>query len=121
MNMNISKCLARLGLALALWVVVAGCSKYGKESQAVAFDRAPPEIKADWDMALAADKTNDYYTASTTYAKILNRESQLTPKQLETLEATSRDLSQRMVAAANEGDDAAKQALTKLMKEQNKR
>ena len=120
MIMNTLKCLALSGLSVALFVACAGCGKTGAGAQAQAFDQAPAAIKADWDTAVAADKTNDYYTASTSYAKVLAQEGQLTPKQVEVLESASRELSQRMVAAANNGDDAAKLALAKLMQEQNR-
>jgi predicted small lipoprotein YifL len=106
---------------LAILTTFAGCGKNGALSATQAFDQAPPEIKSDWVQAVAADTTNDYYTASTIYAKVLSQETNLTPKQLEVLESASRDLSQRMVTAANNGDASAKQALMRLMKEQNGR
>lgn len=117
--MSKTKRLAQLSLLMVVLALSASCGKSGAGAQNTAFDKAPPEIKADWDTAVAADKTNDYYTASTTYARILTQENKLTPKQLEVLESASRDLSQRLVAAAGNGDDAAKLALTKLMREQN--
>lgn len=117
---NTKRAVMQAGLLL-LFVAGAGCGSNGTVAQAQVFAKAAPEIKANWELAIAADKTNDYYTASSSYAKVLSQETNLTPRQLEALEAASRDLSQRMVAAANNGDASAKQALTRLMKEQNQR
>lgn len=114
------KSLAWLSVLLALPLIYCSCAKNNDQARAQAFEKAPPEIKSPWDLAVAADKTNDYYTASISYAKVLSQESRLTPKELQVLESVSRDLSQRMVAAANNGDDSAKQALVRLMKEQNR-
>jgi hypothetical protein len=114
-----SKFFALPVLLIGICIACAGCGKGGVQASARTFETAPSEIKVSWDQAVAADKTNDYYTASTAYAKILSQESKLTPKQLEVLESASRDLSQRMITAANSGDDSAKQALTRLMREQN--
>jgi hypothetical protein len=119
--MNKMKCLAWLPVLLAFSLICCNCGKNDSRTQTRAFDKAPADIKSAWDLAVAADKTNDYYTASASYAKVLSQESQLTPKQLAALESASRDLSQRMVAAASNGNDAAKQALARLMREQNQR
>ena len=111
-------------LLVSLFVVFAaciGCSKNTGQASSRAFDTASPEIKANWYQAVAADQTNDYYTASSMYAKVLSQETNLTTKQLEVLETASRDLSQRMVSAAGNGDDSAKEALTRLMNDQNRR
>jgi len=104
-----------LGLAASMFV---GCSSSADQN---AFEKASPEIKANWDRALAADKANDYFTASTSYANVLKEEIKLTPQQLALLESTSRALTQRMMAAAESGDPAAKQALVKLMQAQRQR
>jgi hypothetical protein len=104
-------------LLFALVGVGAGCGNRHAQPQGGSFDQASPEIRADWETAVAADQTNGYYAASTGYAKVLSQESQLTPKQLALVEAASRDLSQRMVTAAKNGDDSAQQALKRLMRD----
>ena len=97
-----------------------GCGKKGGTSSA-SFEQAPPAIKADWDTAVAADKTNDYFTAGTFYSKVMAHESELTSVQLETVEKASQLMVQRMNEAVNQGDPAAKDAIVKLMKSQNGR
>ena len=120
-HMNIKKCLSLMGLILFAVFLLPGCGKQDGKVDAQAFDKAAPEIKADWDAAVAADKDNEYFTASASYAKVMKQESKLTPKQFESVLAASQALSQRLTAAADGGDAAAKQALAKLMRMQNQR
>lgn len=101
-------------------LLVAGCVKKSGQANMQALDQAAPEIKADWDVAVAADKTNDYFTASIAYAKVIRQETKLTPKQFDTVLTASHALSQRLMAAAESGDPAAKQALVQLMQAQNR-
>ena len=103
------------GLVVVACLILAGCGKTGGPAGAHAFDKAPPEIKADWDKALAADAANDYFTAATSYTKVIRQETKLTPKQFDAAVTASRELSQRMTSAAENGDAAAKQALARLM------
>ncbi len=108
-----------MGFALLAVFLLAGCGKAGGEADAQAFDKASPEIKADWDAAVAADKSNDYFKASVSYAKVMRQESNITRKQFDAALAASQDLSRRLRAAADGGDTAAKQALAQLMRTQN--
>lgn len=118
--MNVKKCLTWAGALIITGFFLAGCGKGGGKVDAQAFDKAPPEIKADWDAAVAADKANDYFTASTAYTKVMRQEAKLTPNQFDSVLTASRDLSQRLTAAAASGDAAAKAALAKLMAAQNR-
>lgn len=118
--MNLNKILAWSGILLLVGFVCAGCGKQGGNADASSFDKAPPEIKADWDAAVAADKANDYYTASIAYSKVMRQEAKLTPKQFDTALVQSRELSQRLTTAAANGDAAAKAALVKLMAAQSR-
>jgi hypothetical protein len=96
---------------------MSGCSR----KAGAAFDKASPEIKADWDAAVTADKANDFFTAATSYSKVVKKETQLTKDQLETALAAAGALSDRMVAASGQGNAEAKRALTRLMQAQNPR
>jgi hypothetical protein len=107
------------GLLLVVVTLVAGCGKGGVAADARAFDKAPAEIKADWEKAIAADQANDYFTASSAYARIVRQETKLTPAQFETVLEASRLLSQRMTTAAEQGDVAAREAMRRLMAAQN--
>jgi hypothetical protein len=109
------------GLLLVVVALGTGCGDGGARADASAFSKAPPEIKADWDKAVAADQANDYFTASTAYARIVRQETQLTPAQFQTALEASRLLAQRMSAAAEQGDAAARDAMRKLMSAQNQR
>jgi hypothetical protein len=109
------------GLLLVVATLVTGCSKGGAQADARAFAKASPEIKADWERAVAADKANDYFAASTAYARIVRQETQLTPAQFQTALEASRLLAQRMSAAAEQGDGAAREAMRKLMSAQSQR
>jgi hypothetical protein len=120
LNMNVQKCLTWVGALLIVGFILAGCGKAGGKVDAQAFDKAPPEIKADWDAAVAADKANDYFTASIAYAKVMKQEAKLTPAQFDSVLTASRDLSQRLTTAAASGDAAAKAALAKLMASQKR-
>ena len=119
--MNLNKCLAWAGLLALIGFTLAGCGRSGAGPDAQAFAKAAPEIKADWDAAVAADKANDYFTASVSYARVVQQESKLTPKQFEAALTASRELSARLSAAAEKGDAAAREALAKLMRSQGQR
>ncbi len=106
---------------LAVVLFANGCGSGGGSTSSASFDQAVPEIKADWDKAVAADKANDYFTASINYAKLINQESKLTSKQFENALTASRELSQRMMAAAEKGDAEARAAQVKLMTSQQRR
>jgi hypothetical protein len=95
-------------------ILLAGCGRTGSTSGTSAFNGAPPEIKAAWDTALAADKANDYVPAVLGYKRILLERDQLLPNQVKAVEEASSKLFQRLVEASTKGDPAAKQALSQL-------
>ena len=111
MKKQLRWCRVILGLSL----LAAGCGKGNGSANARDFDQAAPEIKTLWETAVAADKANDYYTASVSYGQIMAKESQLTPKQDKELIAASQAMSQRMMDAVDKGDAAAKAAVVKIM------
>jgi hypothetical protein len=94
--------------------VLAGCGRGASGSGSSGFNAAPPELKAAWDAAVAADKTNDYVPAVLGYKEILLQRDQLSPSQLKAVEEASSKLFQRLVEASTKGDPAAKQALSQL-------
>ena len=95
-------------------LVVAGCGQGASGSRSSSFSDAPPELKAAWDMAVAADKTNDYVPAVLGYKRILLQRDQLSPSQVKAVEEASGKLFQRLVEASTKGDPAARQALSQL-------
>lgn len=106
-------------LALTLTLLAACGSKDpstapGKPNPA-SFDSAPPDIKADWDRAVAADQANQYYVAASTYLKIIRQEGRLTKEQYQTAAAASDALTARMQEAINKGDAAARDAMQRIM------
>jgi len=106
---------------LGLSLLAVSCGKTSGSVDARDFDQAAPEIKTLWEAAVAADKANDYYTASVSYGQIMSQESKLTPKQDKELIAASQAMSQRMMDAVDKGDQAAKDAVVKIMAAQKKR
>lgn len=117
--MHLKKYLTQAGILILAALFFAGCGKKSNGTNGQAFENASPAIKSIWDQAVAADKTNDYYTAATGYNKLVAKETDLTSKQFNEVLSASRDLMQRMMTAADNGDAAAKQALAKLMAEQH--
>ena len=95
-------------------VVLSGCGRGGSGGGADNFNNAPPGIKEAWDKAVAADKANDYVPAVLGYKQILAQRDQLPPKQVEKVEEASSKLFQRLVSASNQGDAAARPALSQL-------
>jgi hypothetical protein len=95
-------------------IVLAGCGKSASGSGTSDFKGAPPEIKAAWNTAVAADKANDYVPAVLGYKRILLQRDQLLPRQVKAVEEASSKLFQRLVDASTKGDPAAKQALSQL-------
>ena len=105
-------------ILMALFGVLAGCSQQTAAASRV-FDKATPEIRELWDKAIAADKANDYVVACSAYRRLLAQKSKMTAEQIETLNAASVAINQRLNTAANSGDAAAKEAAVKLFKVQN--
>ena len=103
-----------LSLLLIAGVALAGCGKGKSGSGAGGFDSAPPGIKAAWVKAVADDKANKYGMAFMGYRQVLLQRDQLSPDQAKAAEEASANLSQRIVDAADKGDEAAKQALAAL-------
>ena len=92
-----------------------GCSRKAGTGSST-FNQAAPEIKQIWDQAVAADKANDYFNAITGYHSLMVQKEKLTETQVEALNAAALAINQRMYAAANNGDAAAKEASDKLVK-----
>ena len=105
-------------LLTALLGVSAGCGQQTAAASRV-FDKAAPEIRELWDKAKAADKVSDYVVACSSYRSLLAQKSKMTAEQIETLNAASVAINQRMNTAVNNGDVAAKAAAAKLYKMQN--
>ena len=103
-----------VSLLLIVGVALAGCGKGGSENGAGAFERASPGIKAVWTKAVADDKANNYGMAIMAYKQLLLQRDQLTPEQVKAAEDASVKVYQRMVEAADKGDEAAKAALAAL-------
>jgi hypothetical protein len=113
--MKMAKTLAwRAGALLIGYFVLAGCGQGTSGSRSGGFNGAQPELKAAWDTAVAADKTNDYVPAVLGYKGILLQRDQLSPSQVKAVEEASGRLFQRLVEASAKGDPAARQALSRL-------
>jgi len=106
-------CLLALGCA-----VFSGCAKKTAANQE-AFSNAAPEIKQIWDKAVADDKANDYVAAVTGYRSLMAQRASLSAEQLAAVNAAALAINQRLYAAANRGDAAAKAASLKLVGMQN--
>jgi hypothetical protein len=97
---------------------LAGCggsaqsrmSRYEK-----AFNTAPQELKAQWDIALNAVKSKDYAVAVGTLNQIAVI-TNLAPEQAVAVREVSTAVSDEMYDAANKGDPKAKQAIEDLRK-----
>jgi hypothetical protein len=103
-----------LGLLLIAGIALGGCGKDKSGSGAGGFGSASPGIKAAWTKAVADDKANNYGPAFMGYKQILLQRDQLSPDQLKAAEEANAKLFQRMVDAADKGDQAAKDALAAL-------
>jgi len=103
-----------MGVVLAAGITLAGCGQAGSRAGGSGFNSAAPEIKATWDKAVAADRTDDYVPAVLGYKQVLRQRDQLSPDQLKTVEEASIKLLQRLANAASKGDPAAQQALATM-------
>lgn len=112
--------LALAGALLLAGAVFFGCAKK-TASGSQAFANASPEIKAIWDNAVAADQTNGYVAAVTGYHDLMLRKAGLSDDQITAVNAAALAINQRLYAAANSGDAAAKDASLKLATMQNQR
>ena len=113
----IKKFLVATVLLVLAGLGVIGCSRKSAAG-ASAFDQAAPEIKQAWEQAVAADKANDYFAAVTGFHTIMVKRDKLTEAQIEAVNDACLAVNQRMMAAANNGDAAAKAASDKLIKQQ---
>jgi hypothetical protein len=114
----IKKYLMAVAVLLLAGGAFFGCAKKADVGSQV-FDQAPPEIREIWDNAVAADQTNGYVAAITGYHSLMAQKGKLTDDQITTLNAAALAINQRLYAAANSGDPAAKDASLKLAGMQN--
>lgn len=77
------------------------------------FQSAGAEVKTQWDQAMGAVKSNDYFTA-TMSLKGLYQNPALTPDQKKAVSETAQAVSDNMYEAANKGDESAKSAISAL-------
>ncbi len=97
-------------------MVFVGC---GGEKKAVdpaksqAFATASPEIKTQWDKAMGAASSNDYFGAIFTTRSMLASGS-LSPEQTTTAQSLLESVSTKMNAAADKGDAKAQEAVEAL-------
>jgi hypothetical protein len=95
--------------------LLGGCGgdayQLSKEELA-AFKAAPPEVKQAWEKGLAADKANDYLTASTNYRRLLTQP--ITSEQLVAVQTALGGLNYRINEAAANGDVSARKVLDDL-------
>ena len=105
-----------LGVCLGLLGLGAGCGPNEKSAISAgdrAFGSAAPDVRADWEAAVKADRANDYAAA---YARLrqLRHPANLTPAQLHAVTALYDSLSARLSAALERGDPAARQAADEI-------
>ena len=111
-----SKFLGRLTAVSAALLLLAGC---GKTAPAPAddpqvFDKAAPELKQMWQIALEASKTNDYVTAEMVLYRLSRPE--LTPEQRQAVKDVITQVQKQINAMANRGSADAQNAAGDLQK-----
>ena len=103
-------------LAVAVVLLCGGCKKGSSPgptaAEIKAFEAATPEVKQVWQVALDADRTNDYGKGLSVYYSLLHEN--LTEEQREAVGRLSTGLKQRLSDAAQKGDAAALAALQEL-------
>ena len=106
--------LSLLCLAIFLTLLsLAGCGKESTPKTVVnpkAFDTASETVKADWQKITTAADAKDYATAILTGRK-LQSQGQLTPEQLDELNATITTVNSQMTTAAQAGNPEALKAV----------
>jgi hypothetical protein len=107
------KLILAVSCSLALCGVWAGCGKKSTDSSQV-FHQAAPDLKAAWEQAAAADKTDDYVTAVTGYRNLALQGDKLTHEQMVTVNLALVAVNQRLYTNYLNGDAAAKDAYGKL-------
>lgn len=107
---SVRACASALYMALA----AAGCNRQSltvRDSDS--FKSAPPEIKAAWQTAVAAAKTNGYLTAYTRLES-LQTNSDLSAEQSKAVTDLLGVVGTRMFNAANQGDPEATKAVQEI-------
>lgn len=102
-------------MGIAALLLAAGCGKQTgglSPNEKQAFDSASPEVKQNWEMALAAGQTNDYVASLTLFGRLLSRE--MSPEQKNAASKEMTAVNERMFAAAQKGDQAARKAIEEL-------
>ena len=84
-----------------------------------AFKSAPPEIKSQWDTAVAAAKANGYLAAYTTLQN-LRAQTNLDDAQGKAVEQLIGVVGTRMFKAANDGDPEAVKAMKEIQSAGNR-
>jgi hypothetical protein len=111
---NLERFMIKKHLMVVAVLLLAGGAFFGCAKKAAigsqVFTQAPSEIREIWDNAVAADQTNGYVAAITGYHSLMAQKDRLTDEQITTLNAAALAINQRMYAAANSGDPAAKEA-----------
>ena len=108
-----ARSLVLLGLTCLAVVCCSRSANSLAQCYAKAFASAPPEIKAVWDSATSAAKTNGYATALLTF-QALAKQPKLTAAQLEAVQETSGALRAQMYEAAKQDDPQAQAAVEQL-------
>lgn len=112
--MDFIKFLSRASSLTFIFLLLGGCGgDYQLSKQELAaFKEASPEIKQAWEQGLAADKANDYLTASTNYRRLLTQS--ITSEQLVAVQTALGGLNYRINEAAANGDASARKVLEDL-------
>lgn len=108
-----ARSLVLLGLTCLAVVCCSRSANSLAQCYAKTFASAPPEIKAAWDDATAAAKTNGYATALLTF-QALGKQPNLTSAQSEAVQQTAGVLRTQMYEAAKNNDPQAQAAVEEL-------
>jgi len=98
--------------------LLVGCQKNAASmasDNAKLFQSADPTIKADWDAAIAATRTNGY-AAAILSLKSLRQQTNLTSQQATAVDQMLTAINDQMYEAANKGDANAQQSIEELRK-----
>ena len=104
-----------LALLTVLTLIVAGCGQKLMSTNAAekAFASADPALKAEWDKAMSAYKTNDFAQAIMTL-KMMRNQPGLNPQQFNAVEDMRTIINTKMTEAANNGDTNALRSVEEL-------
>lgn len=100
---------------MVLTLIVAGCGQKLMSTNAAekAFTSADPALKAEWEKAMSAYKTNDYAQAIITL-RMMRAQPNLNPQQFNAVEDMRTIISSKMTEAANNGDTNAQRSVEEL-------